>query len=183
MTSIVLDEYQSAEKALNNLELGNKPTETLSVVARYYYGKGYKKSEITRLLEDFLIKCDPNVNIVKWQETIDRVVKTADKFKLVRIDGVSITQSEMWVIQQLSSKLLQKLLFTMVCLAKFENAISNTNNNWVNKKDRDIFGLANIKVTTKRQSLFINDLWSMGLIGYSRIIDNINMVKTFLDVL
>ena len=181
MTSIVLDEYQSAEKALNNLELGNKPTETLSVVARYYYGKGYKKSEITRLLEEFLIKCDPNVNIVKWQETIDRVVKSSDKFKLVRIDGVSITQSEMWAIQQLGSKLLQKLLFTMLCLAKFENAVSNTNNNWVNKKDRDIFGLANIKVTTKRQSLLINDLWNMGLIGYSRIIDNINVNVKIID--
>lgn len=181
MTNIVLNEKADAEYALANLSLGNKPIETLSRVARYYYGEGYKKSEISELLESFMLKCDPTVNIVKWQGTIDRIAKSSDKFKLIDIPGIFVTRSEMLAIKQLDGKLLQRLLFTMLCLAKYGNAVNSANNNWVNKKDKDIFGLANIAVTTKRQSLMINDLWSLGLIGYSRVVDNININVKIVD--
>lgn len=175
MTNIVLNEKACAEYALENLILGSKPTETLGRVARYYYSIGYKKKEIGSLLEDFMLKCDPTINIVKWQATIDKQVNTADKYELIDISGVEITQSEMDKIQQIEGKLLQRLMFTMLCLAKYGNAINSNNNNWVNRKDKEIFSLANITLTTKRQSLLINDLWMMQYIGYSRVVDNINI--------
>ena len=55
------------------------------------------------------------------------------------------------------------------------------NNNWVNRKDNEIFSLANITLTTKRQSLLINDLWTMQYIGYSRVVDNININVKIVD--
>lgn len=181
MTSIVLNEKACAEYALENLTLGSKPTETLGRVARYYYSIGYKKKEIGSLLEDFMLKCDPTINIVKWQATIDKQVNSADKYELIDISGVSITKSEMEKIQRVDGKLLQRLMFTMLCLAKYGNAINPNNNNWVNRKDKEIFSLANIAVTTKRQSLLINDLWTMQYIGYSRVVDNININVKIVD--
>lgn len=181
MTNIVLNEKACAEYALENLILGSKPTETLGRVARYYYSIGYKKKEIGSLLEDFMLKCDPTINIVKWQATIDKQVSSADKYELIDISGVEITQSEMEKIQQVEGKLLQRLMFTMLCLAKYGNAINPNNNNWVNRKDKEIFSLANIAVTTKRQSLLINDLWTMQYIGYSRVVDNININVKIVD--
>ena len=80
MTNIVLNEKACAEYALENLILGSKPTETLGRVARYYYSIGYKKKEIGSLLEDFMLKCDPTINIVKWQATIDKQVSSADTY-------------------------------------------------------------------------------------------------------
>lgn len=181
MTNIVLNEKACAEYALENLILGSKPTETLGRVARYYYSIGYKKKEIGNLLEDFMLKCDPTINIVKWQATIDKQVSSADKYELIDISGVEITQSEMDKIQQIEGKLLQRLMFTMLCLAKYGNAINPNNNNWVNRKDKEIFSLANITLTTKRQSLLINDLWTMQYIGYSRVVDNININVKIVD--
>lgn len=181
MTNIVLNEKACAEYALENLILGSKPTETLGRVARYYYSIGYKKKEIGSLLEDFMLKCDPTINIVKWQATIDKQVSSADKYELIDISGVEITQSEMEKIQQVEGKLLQRLMFTMLCLAKYGNAINPNNNNWVNRKDKEIFSLANITLTTKRQSLLINDLWTMQYIGYSRVVDNININVKIVD--
>lgn len=175
MTNIVLNEKACAEYALENLTLGSKPIETLGRVARYYYSEGYKKREIGSLLEDFMLKCDPTINIVKWQATIDHQVSTADKYELIDIPGIAVTKSEMEKIKQVDGKLLQRLMFTMLCLAKYGNAINPNNNCWVNKKDKEIFSLANIMVTTKRQSLMINDLWTLGYIGYSRVVDNINI--------
>lgn len=181
MINIVLNERAYAEYALENLSLGDKPFETLSRIARYYYSEGYKKREIESLVEDFMLKCDPNINIVKWQNLIDKVVKSSDKFELIEIPGVFITKKEMQTIKQIDGKLLQRLMFTMLCLAKYGNAVSNTNNNWINCKDKDVFCLANIKVTTKRQSLLINDLWNMGYIGYSRVVDNVNINVKIID--
>lgn len=175
MTDIILNEKSCAEYALDNLSLGEKPVETLGRVARYYYSVGYKKKEIGSLLEDFMLKCDPTVNIVKWQGTIDKQVNNADKYELVELSGIEITQDEMDKIQQLNGKLLQRLMFTMLCLAKYGNAVNSKNNNWVNKKDKEIFSLANISITTKRQSFMINDLWTMQYIGFSRVVDNINI--------
>lgn len=181
MTNIVLNEKACAEHALENLTLGSKPSETLGRVARYYYNEGYKKKEIGSLLEDFILRCDPSINIVKWQGTIDRQVNGADKYGLIEISGVEITKNEMDKIQQIEGKLLQRLMFTMLCLAKYGNAINPSNNNWVNRKDKEIFSLANISITSKRQSLMINDLWTMKYIGYSRVVDNININVKLID--
>ena len=63
----------------------------------------------------------------------------------------------------------------MLCLAKYGNAVNTANNNWVNKKDREIFSLANVTTTTRKQSLMINDLWSLGYVGFSKVVDNINI--------
>lgn len=181
MTNIVLNERACAEHALESLCLGSKPVETLGRVARYYFSMGYKKKEIGGLIEDFMLKCDPSINIVKWQSTIDKLANMSDKYALFDIAGVSITLSEMEKIQSIDGKMLQRLMFTMLCLAKYGNAISPTNNNWVNKKDKDIFSLANITATLKRQSLMINDLWTKQYIGYSRVVDNININVKIVD--
>lgn len=181
MTNIVLNERACAEYALDNLSLGAKPIETLGRVARYYYSIGYKKKDIGSLLEDFMLKCDPAINIVKWQAAIDRQVSNADKYELIDISGISITRAEIDKIQQIDGKLLQRLMFTMLCLARYGNAVNPKNNNWVNKKDKEIFSLANISLTTKRQSLMINDLWTMQYIGFSRVVDNININVKIID--
>ena len=181
MANIVLNERAYAEDAIACLRIGNKPIETLGRIARYYFSEGYKKQEIGGLIEDFMLKCDPTINIVKWQNTIDSLVKTCDKYELVDVSGFAITQSEMDKIQSLNGKLLQRLMFTMLCLAKLGNEISPANNCWVNKRDKDIFSLANISITTKRQSLMINDLWTLGYIGYSRVVDNTNINVKIID--
>lgn len=41
--SIVLNEYDWAEKMIANHDLGKKPTETLSRVSKYYYENHYSK--------------------------------------------------------------------------------------------------------------------------------------------
>lgn len=175
MIDIVTNERACAEYAIQSLTLGSKPTETLSRIARYYLDQGYAKTEIRGLLEDFMLRCDPTLNIVKWQALLDRIVKGAGKYTLIDIDSISITLCEIKKIQAIKSKMLQRLMFTMLCLAKYGNAINSNNNNWVNRKDKDIFSLANVKTTIKRQSLMINDLWIMGYIGYSKVVDNVNI--------
>lgn len=181
MADIVLNEKQWVEDALSASNLGCKPSETLGRLARYYHEMGYKKSEVHKMLEEFMIRCDPNINIVRWQPVIDNSIKYAWKGSLIMIDPISITNNEMELIAKLPGVLLQRLMFTLMCLAKYGNAVNANNNSWVNRDIREILSLANIKVTVRRQSLLFNDLWREGYIGFSNIIDNINVNVKMLD--
>lgn len=175
MREIILDERAWAESALNNLSLGSRPIETLGRIAKYYFSEGYTKREIPKMLEGFLVQCDPTASVAKWQPVIDSIAKGADKYPLIDVNGVSITRGEMDKIATLKTKMLKKLMFTLLCIAKYGNAVNKKNNNWVNCAPRDIFIMANIKTTSLRQSLLINDLWQAGYIGYSNVIDNVNL--------
>ena len=179
--SIVLNEREYAESILSYKTTTKKPSEALSIISRYLYANGYKPNEIAQRLEDYIIRIDENASIPKWQQTIDRYANTADKYSLVEIESVPITQAELDTIATITSKPLKRLAFTLLCVAKFYNISNPHNNNWTNKPDKEIFKLANIQTSSMRQSLMMNDLYSLGLIGYSRLVDNINVSVKFIN--
>lgn len=179
--SIVLNERECAIEALQRCVLDTKPLETLGRIAKYYRSEGYKKSEIHSMLESFMLKCDHTINIIKWQDAIDRQIKNAEKYPLIEIDGIPITKKELGVCDSLTGKQMKRLMFTLICIAKFCNAVIDKNNNWVNRPDKEIFKLANVIVPIKRQSLMLNDLREAGLIRFSRKVDNININVSCID--
>ena len=178
---LVLNERQIVESALKTHSLGDRPFEILRLVARYYHSQGYKKADSVRLMEEFLLKCDPGINIVRWHRAIDAWVKDAEKYPLVEIDGIPITRKELDAIGELKNMTLKKLMFSLLVLSKYGNAVNPKNGGWVNRKCGEIFSRANVSVNRKRQSLLINDLWQMGYIGYSHVIDNVNIYTKIID--
>ena len=144
---IILNEKQYARRCLEENSLGENTYITLSIIAKYYYFDcGYKKKKIKELLIKFLSK-----NLITfhreekmWVENIEKIVNKINKQKLYEISGVKITKSEIVKIQTLQNKLLEKLAFTMLCLAKFQNAKNESNQGWVNLPDKDMLKLANI---------------------------------------
>ena len=71
--SIVLNEYEWAERMISNHDLGKKPIETLTRVAKYYLENGYSKREIRKLLDTFMLQCDPMASLVHWSDALDKV--------------------------------------------------------------------------------------------------------------
>ena len=150
-------------------------------------------------MEEILIKSDPTANVVLWQDAIERQIKYAEKFPLIEIDSIPITQSEIdWCdsMRGTVSKLKRspsknrsgapksttsRLLFTLICLAKYSNTVNPENNNWVNRKDSEIFRLANVSVPTLRQAMLFSDLRDLGCIRFSKKVDNININVLCLD--
>lgn len=181
MAEIILNEKQWIEDMIQNASLGNKPSETLGRLARYYRELGYKKNEIAKMLEEFMIRCDPTINVIRWQPVIENSIKYAQKGNLIDIPPIPITRKELDKIAELPGLLLQRLMFTLLCLSKYGNSINIKNSSWVNRDVREILSLANIKVNVKRQSLLFNDLWNAGYIGFSNIIDNINVNVKIID--
>ena len=181
MNEIVLNEKEWAKGAIDSLSLGKKPFDTIVRVAKYYKSEGYRKSEVRRKVEDFMIRCQPRLSLVRWENSITAAVNAAEKYPPICISGVMITKPEMEKIEELQSVLQQRLMFTLVCLAKYGNAVNKNNGSWVNFSQKDIFTLANITLSSKRQSLMINDLWQAGYVGYSCLVDNVNLNVKILE--
>lgn len=178
---IVLNEYEWAEKMISIHELGKKPTETLNRIAKYYLENKYSKQEVRRMLDTFLIQCDPNASLVHWSNTLDRIVRNSSKFPLIQLDGVNITYQELERIESLQGKQIRRLAFSLLCVSKYWDAVSDSNNHWVNSPDKEIMQMANINTSIKRQSMMFSELRKAGLIRFSKKIDNLNVQVLFSD--
>lgn len=179
--SIVLNEYEWAERMINNHDLGKKPMETLNRVAKYYCANQYSKREVRRMLDTFLVQCDPSASLPNWSDALDKIAKGVDKYPIIRMDGIDVSVKEMERIEKLEGKQLRRLAFTLLCAAKYWDAVSDKNDHWVNTPDREIMQMANISTSIKRQSMMFAELKEAGIVRFSRKIDNLNVRVVFME--
>lgn len=178
--TIVLNEHEWARDMIESRSLGAKPFETLSRVAKYYIDKGYPKKEVRGMLDTFLLQCEPTASLPKWSETLDYAVARALKYGAIKIDGIEITKPEMERIDALEGKQIRRLAFTLLCLSKYWDIINPQGGHWVNSKDNEIMRMANIKASIKRQSLMYFNLNEVGMIQFSKRVDNTNVRVCFI---
>ncbi len=180
--AIILNEREYAENIIETKDLGKSPVDSLSKVARYYLQcNGYRKSEVRRKIEELLIASNPGVILVKWSDTLDKIAKNADKYKLIEIDGIPITQAEVDAIKKLGKRQDERLAFSLLCVAKYWDRVSDDNNHWVNTNDGDLMRMANVSTTAARQNQMVHRLVSANMIQLSKRVDNLNMQVMYIN--
>lgn len=179
--TIVLNEHDWAEEMITSRSLGKKPFETLCRVARYYLDNGIPKREVRRMLDAFLIQCEPTASLPKWTTVLDSALSRAMKRASINLEYIEITKPEMERIDALGGKQIRRLAFTLLCLSKYWNAVSGRSDGWVNSQDSDIMRMANIDTSIKRQSLMFYNLNAEGMIKFSRKVDNTNVQVCFAE--
>lgn len=182
--SIVLNEIKQAENIIENGEVGNKPSSTLFLLAKYYRQKEkLNKKQTFQKLNEFMQNNYKNYNSAKWEAIIEDVSKKALRYPLRKIDTISITQYEIHKIKSLKNIKYEKLLFTMLCYAKLYNMDSENNNGWVNTSIQELYRIARVSVKYRKDKfLILNDLEQTGLIAFSKKNDNLNLQVTFVDM-
>ena len=182
-----MNEYTYAENLLNKqdlkaCDLGDKPSSTLNLLARYYREIGKNDDEIKELLSDFLNRClKDKYKESKWIDSIFYQVVKSKKYNLKKVDNVIVTKSEMEIIQSVKGKSRQKVLFTLLVLSKYYNAVSDKNKNWTNLEYKKIFKLANVQLSIQNQALLINDLYNCGFVNVSKNVGKPNIQVNFVD--
>ena len=173
---IVLNEKEWAESVIASRQLGKDPVKTLFILARYYrQALGFKKVAVRKKLSEFLLQCDPSCVLVHWADILDKLAKGSGKHPLTQIDSISITEAELVVVKAAGSPQRSRLLFALLCVAKFWNAKHPQNNGWVNIEDREIMTLANINTSVVRQCRLLRELRDSGCIRFSRRVNNLNI--------
>ena len=87
----------------------------------------------------------------------------------------------METIIELKNKVLERLAFTMLCLAKLNNIKNPRNNGWVNADSKEIFNYARISCKANEREVKIGQLWKKGLLEFSKRNDNLNCRVTFIN--
>lgn len=173
---LVLNEKEWTEEKIRTHDLGNHPLETLDRVARYFRQVyGYSRSETRKNLEYFLLRCNPDANLVRWSDNLDYIAKRAAKYKLIEIDGIPITKKELETVGAVGSMSAQRLAFTLLVLAKYWNIVHSDNDNWVNTSDKDTLSMADVHTSIKRQCDMFHKLREVGFIQFSKRVDNLNV--------
>lgn len=178
---IILNETQWAREQLESRTIGKDTYNTFRRIARYYIDKGYDTDSVHDKLSRFLSVCKPDASPVKWDALIENAIKHAEAQPAIDAGSIHITKNEADVVRGLKGKQLQRLAFTLLCLAKYWNLYSAKNDSWVRTPDNDIMRYANIKTSVKRQSAMYHDLMECGLIRFAKKVDNTNVRVNFLD--
>lgn len=178
--SIVLNEYQWAERMIELGEFGDSAYETLCRVAKYYKANGMGRKEIRKKLEEFLLRCDQYASITLWDNTLEKAVKVGLKYDLVMIDKIVVTKPEMETILSIKGVQLQRLAFTLLCIAKYMMAVAPQTNGWVNTTEGDVMKMACFRTSYKRINLMYGQLLDAGLLQASKKISNLNVRVLFM---
>lgn len=179
--TIVLNEHDWAKERIETRTLGKKPFETLTRVAKYYLDNDYGKKDARKATEQFLLQCEPTASIPKWTDTLELALNRALKYDAIQIDSIDITAPEMAKIDALEGKQIRRLAFTLLCLAKYWNLVNPNCDSWVNNKDSEIMRMANINTSIRRQSLMYYNLNELGMVQFSRRVDNTNVRVCFIE--
>lgn len=182
MINIILNEKDYVEKILNQDKLSKKPTFDLRLLAKYYYHEEkLTPNKIYLKLVDVMEDKYNNFALAKWQSTLLDLSKNSKKYPLVQIDYIPVTKNELLTINNIASKPIKRLAFTLLCLSKYRNAINPKNNDWENYKFKDIFKMANIQASKKEQGFMVHDLRNLGLIKMNKIVDNLSINICYVD--
>ena len=181
---IILNEREYAERCIKERYVDEKPFRTLSILAKYYfYVHGFKRKKITELLTEFMENSYTrySANKASWDESIDKIAKGAGKYTLYEIDGIWITQAELNKIGSIGDQSLEKLAFTLLCLAKLSNTKNPNNTGWVNNEAKEIYELARVSCSVNQRYINLNKLGMLGLLEFPNKIDNLSVRVTFID--
>lgn len=123
----------------------------------------------------------PGYNPVDWSPYIEKCTTTARKYTLCECKGVWVTENELETIGNINNKVLERLAFTLICLAKFGNYRNPDNNNWVSYSNGDIYSMACINTTAFEKDIKFNRLKELGLIEYAKKINNLSVKVLYTD--
>lgn len=179
---IILNEKEYVDSILSDKNLEPSKTNTfLSMYARYlYHEKGLRKKEILKELNAFMERNYPRYNPLDWSANIEKYANRADKYPLCECKGVWITEEEFKTMEEIHDKILARLAFTLLCLAKFQNFRNPDNHNWVNYSNGEIYSMACINTTAFEKDVKLNKLRELGLIEYAKKVNNLNIQVLYL---
>lgn len=178
---MILDEKKIAEDILISKKTATKSD--LMVISKYLRNEiKCDVPETMKILSSIMAKINKNFNFVKSAKYLEKVAIRAENMPLRKIENICITKKELATIQSIGNSKLQRLMFTLLVYAKFNNKLSEVNNNWCNITINELYKRANVSVrNAQEKALLLNKLSKTELISFSAHNTNLNIHCNMLD--
>ena len=153
----------------------------INIVACYFLSRGSTDEESEEMLHTLIARLDKNYTRRNWEDRVKKIMRNAHHRKLIEVDALPVYQSEMKCIQELRGKPTQKIAFTALAIAKYNNILHETGDGWVTVSPGDLFTLANVSASSEQKMKMIRNLMLDGLIKMSNKVDSTNFRVMFLS--
>lgn len=160
----------------------------LSIMANYYYQVlQYRRPKIKEIIKDYANKHYDRYDD-RTAAMIDKIVDKAGKYKMLEYDSIIITKNEMQTIQALKDKTIEKLAFTLLCVAKYQKLKNPDFAGWCNMTEQELMTLAKIKNSKSKNyeditvgTIYLGKLYQAGLIKFNHHHSSDNTQVLFID--
>lgn len=178
MTPIVLCETDTGKKIIDgeiSAVLSSAPFYTLDLAARYVCH--VLDEDDVRPYLDFVAK-----GLKAPGYIVDSVVNgDYAKRPIVDVRKVSVTDAELATIAKVDGGMKKKVLFTLLCLAKYYDKYRGTTSGWENRSVEEVSALANVSLNKERLCYLLCDLKESGLISFSNRVSSTSVHVEFIE--
>ncbi len=179
---LVLNEKEVLDRALKDGIIEDKPTTTIKVLAKHYFGIGQSKKQVISSIDNFMEQNYHRYVFSKWQETIKSIVNGTYRkksYEMLHINKINIYIKELETIRAIKNLRLEKLAFVLLVYAKLFNEIYGRERNWVNADLKDIFSDTKMAVGKNEGALMVKVLCDMDLVRPSKMVDSADVKVLF----
>ena len=196
MRGVILKESEILKDALGCGIVNKKPVITLGILARYYFNEIINngeiedvklvKEEVFKVLYSFMRDNYEDYKPGKWSSVVSKTVDiykdNVDRWQLIDVNEVYITENEWKSICVLNDSVLERISFIMIVYQKI-NIIKNPNSNgWINTDIHDIFREAKVTLKGDDKIFKVNDLYNKGYISQSNNCANTALKLEYIDI-
>ena len=133
-------------------------------------GEGYRQRDAAELLWQKIRYTCPSYEDRSVEKNINKAVKSVQMGGYHDIEPLKITQPEIDAIRRATSIKKQKLLFVMLCLVKYRNAVEKVDKDWVTFDYGSVVKLAGIHRSRKEINEMLCHLKRGGFLENSQLL-------------
>ena len=149
----------------SNLMDFSNPRKVIWTLALYYIQiKNCNEKEVFQKIIDYISERDSDFYYEQYLNDINKCIKKAKKYEIKNIDKIIITKSEMDVIQSFNDIKKEKIVFVLIALAKYFNALYGNDRDCCFAKTRDIFKYARVVIPANERDYYLHFAYESGVL-------------------
>ena len=183
MKEYIFDEKAYIEKIINanSVDMSN-PTNTIRQLARYnYHVRGLTKGKNYAAIVDYMSMNYKGFSEISYQKSIDGCIRDVKKTAFKNLAPVAITQKELDIISSLDDIKKQKLVFVLLCTAKYRDQYIPNNQHKTDISTTDLYKRARVVLPCAKRDIYLHFLVAEGLVEKHTIPDTKNKKLIFVD--
>ena len=148
----------------NIMDFSN-PRKAIWTLALYYIQiKNSNEKEAFQQIIDYISERDGDFYYEQYLNDINKCIKKAKKYEIKNIDKVIITKGEMDIIQSFNDIKKEKIVFVLVALAKYFNALYGNDRDCCFANTRDIFKYARVVIQASERDYYLHFAYESGVL-------------------
>lgn len=164
----ILDELSYAKKLLKSGLTRFMSGKDIRILIKYYRYIGIDEDNLYEEIVKYLNKFYDDYPEPIYQNFLNTIIRTSKKYNLIISEPIPFRKNELEKIRTLKNYKLERLLFTMLILGKYDfitkNKIDEYNNYTLNLKDSTVLRLA--KISKKKDEDLFRELILSGLVQH-----------------